>query len=257
MHVAFIPDRWDGGTQSMSHDVEYIYFRLCKAMWATGMGVLREDAAAECRFHPKTDAAVEKLLAIGKLAEIDGRLVNERALAEHECGVKVRDARSKGGKARAKQMWGADSSANSSANSSEEASLIGTQTQTHTHSVATLQSVGAQERDDDQHKPEPEKPKPKRSATTYIPDDWQPSQSGIDAARKRGLSEEDIACEAERFRNHYSNRTGAQFRHKNWDRTWYNWVTSHRCQPGAGGNGPRRGGPAPNPMLAALAKIGA
>lgn len=120
--VGFVNDRWEAGVTNLSHDAEYVYFRLCKAMWATGEGVLVEDAPAVCRFHPKLKPALQALLRAGKVRQENDRLVNDRALEEYARAVE-QQARNRGrGKAGAAARWGASSDASSNAKAHAQAS---------------------------------------------------------------------------------------------------------------------------------------
>lgn len=119
--VGFVNDRWEAGVAGLSHEAEYIYFRLCKAMWATGEGVLVEDAPAVCRFHPKFKSALQALLRAGKVRQENDRLVNDRALEEYARAVE-RQAKNRGrGKAGAAARWGASPDASSNAQASAHA----------------------------------------------------------------------------------------------------------------------------------------
>lgn len=99
MRVSFIPDRWNGGVDGLSNAAEYVHFRLCQRMWATGRGVPRSRAAMVCRGFPETDAGIEELLEEGKLFEVDGMLFNSRAIDEHDRAVDLQEKAVRSGKA--------------------------------------------------------------------------------------------------------------------------------------------------------------
>ena len=65
----------------------------------------------------------------------------------------------------------------------------------------------------------------RRSATkgTRIPDDWK---ADFDYAKSKGLKNEEIQREAEKFKNYWSARAGAQGIKLDWAATWRNWVLS-------------------------------
>jgi hypothetical protein len=63
---------------------------------------------------------------------------------------------------------------------------------------------------------------PNRAAR--LPEAWQPAQQDVDYARARGLSDAAINREAERFRNYWLAKSGAQARKHSWEATWRNWI---------------------------------
>lgn len=71
--------------------------------------------------------------------------------------------------------------------------------------------------------PSPEKPKV-RKIGTRIPDDWAPSPANVEYAKAKGLPEHRIPTEAERFRNHFRQKSGKDAVKLDWDATWHNWV---------------------------------
>ncbi len=133
MHVAFILDRWNGGVQRLSHEAEYVYFKLCAEMWGTGEPVSRDEALAVCRFFPQTDAAIDELVKAEKLFLEDGKLWNDRALKEHGEAQEKREKYSKAGKAAMAKRWHRDNDVTNDAKSDAGNTLDNTQTQTPTH----------------------------------------------------------------------------------------------------------------------------
>lgn len=108
--VGFVEDRWEAGVAGLSHEAEYVYFRMCKAMWAAGRGVHPDDVTAACRFYKGTKKGLAELERKGKLRLLDGLWVNDRALAEHARAVE-RQAKSRArGKAGAGARWGQNDS---------------------------------------------------------------------------------------------------------------------------------------------------
>lgn len=119
--VGFACDRWDGGVDGLTHDGEYVYFRLCKAMWATGDGVPIEDGPAHCRFVPGYKKALAELLRKGKVYEKDGKLWNDRAIEEHHRAKMNKDTASKRGRAGAAARHGAQADAQAPAQADTQA----------------------------------------------------------------------------------------------------------------------------------------
>jgi len=54
-----------------------------------------------------------------------------------------------------------------------------------------------------------------------LPEDWYPSESDLEYARKHGV---DAEREAEKFRNHWTAQPGAKGRKADWSATWRNWI---------------------------------
>lgn len=68
-------------------------------------------------------------------------------------------------------------------------------------------------------------PKQKRGKSpgkngTRIPADWQPDRA---YAASKGMHEQEIEREAEKFRNYWAARAGAGGVKLDWSRTWYTW----------------------------------
>lgn len=82
--------------------------------------------------------------------------------------------------------------------------------------------------------PEPEpysdnkkkEPKGSQKKGTRLSEDWTPSEDQISFARQQGLSDEEIAIEADRFRDHWISKSGQDARKVNWTATWRNWIRS-------------------------------
>lgn len=76
-----------------------------------------------------------------------------------------------------------------------------------------------------------------RNTGTRIPADWQPSQAGIAFALDRGMARQQIAAEAEKFRNYWSAKSGRDATKRDWEATWRNWcLTALERRHGAAGN---------------------
>lgn len=98
------------------------------------------------------------------------------------------------------------------------------------NTTSSLRSEGTQEANAsfvDASKPaDPEKPKtkpPKASRGTRLPEDWEPSEADVDAARKQGLTDEEISRATIEFRNYWCARTRDATK-LSWHRTWENRV---------------------------------
>jgi hypothetical protein len=59
---------------------------------------------------------------------------------------------------------------------------------------------------------------------TRLSETWQPSARAIEYARHRGLSEQKINVEAEKFKNYWIAKSGANAVKRDWEATWRNWI---------------------------------
>lgn len=77
-----------------------------------------------------------------------------------------------------------------------------------------------------------EKPKrqPKRRPECELPEGWVPNDRNIQDAKEKGLSDDTIEREAERFRNFHVSK---QNRYRNWDAAWRTWLGNVRSIPAA------------------------
>src|SRR5262249_3072251 len=57
-----------------------------------------------------------------------------------------------------------------------------------------------------------------------LPADWRPSDADIVFARKRGMSDGQIATEGAKFRNYWAAKTGQDATKLDWGKTWQNWI---------------------------------
>lgn len=70
----------------------------------------------------------------------------------------------------------------------------------------------------------PAGPKPaKRKLDTRIPADWTVNPKGAEFARAKGMSDDDIAREAEHFRSHWTAAPGRAGLKRDWDAAWRTW----------------------------------
>jgi hypothetical protein len=66
---------------------------------------------------------------------------------------------------------------------------------------------------------------------TRLSPDWGPSALAVAYATERGLAEEQVSHEAEKFRNYWTAKTGAGATKRDWEATWRNWILGamERC----------------------------
>lgn len=63
-----------------------------------------------------------------------------------------------------------------------------------------------------------------RQQGTRLPPEWWPSAANVEYAASKGLSTNKINTEAEKFRNHWTAKTGKDATKLDWDATWQNWI---------------------------------
>jgi hypothetical protein len=79
-------------------------------------------------------------------------------------------------------------------------------------------------------------PVEKKSRGTRLPDNWQlPAEGAAFAKSKRRWADTEIAEEATLFANYWQSRSGAGAVHRDWNKTWQNWVIKSHRPDGKGG----------------------
>lgn len=265
--VGFVRDRWEAGVVSLSHEAEYVYFRLCADMWTNGEGVELEEVPRVCRHFPGWEKCLQELVKKGKVELLDGRYVNARAIAEHSHAITSRDkARTRAQKA-ASARYGCSSTAQADAQALHKDSLCSsTPTQTlgpedSPPSSPPLEAEGSPTLADEVAQPktghEPDKPAGKARASPRghrLPEDWQPSEQDREFARGHGFSEREIDDAAGEFRDHWRDQPGQRGVKVSWSGTWNNRirVLAGRRQRPLGFHADSRGrGPAGSVVAAA------
>ena len=84
-------------------------------------------------------------------------------------------------------------------------------------------------------------PPPKKSSRkkgSRIPEDWAPDDKARTYAREHGLDNPTIEIEAEKFKNHWLAKTGANATKLDWPATWRTWVLNSGKFNGHGGAPP-------------------
>jgi len=65
-----------------------------------------------------------------------------------------------------------------------------------------------------------------------LPVDWRPAASDIQFALARGLSDDRVLVEADKFTNYWIAKSGAGATKRDWSATWRNWIlTLHLLHP--------------------------
>lgn len=90
--IAFYPSDWISGVRLLPTVERALYHEICLAIWDTGVGVEPCDLRMLLPETPeRLKQAIATLLRLDKIVEVDGRYVNERALAEFAKATKRRE----------------------------------------------------------------------------------------------------------------------------------------------------------------------
>lgn len=68
------------------------------------------------------------------------------------------------------------------------------------------------------------KPKAELKKGTRLPDNWTLSLADAAYAKLKGVPDSQLQIEAEKFRNHWTNKTGKDATKLDWSRTWQTWI---------------------------------
>ena len=77
-----------------------------------------------------------------------------------------------------------------------------------------------------------------RKRATRLSAEWWPSLENVNYAIGKGLNQQRINVEAEKFRNYWIAKSGTGATKLDWDATWQNWILNACERNGAPGNGP-------------------
>jgi uncharacterized protein YdaU (DUF1376 family) len=79
-----------------------------------------------------------------------------------------------------------------------------------------------------------------RKRASRLSAEWWPSTEGINFAIGKGLNQQCISVEAEKFRNYWIAKAGTGATKLDWDATWRNWILNACEHSGGPGNGRRQ-----------------
>ncbi len=267
--VAFICDRWEAGVTELTWQAEFVYFRLCKHMWATGKPVARRKLPQICRGCDIALECLEELLEAEKLFEDDGLLYNARAIDEHNTAVDLSEKAAAAAHARwdkHRTNEAKESAGNTTQQSNASCDAYASQTQTlnqpNTPPLTSFahppEGVPPNDGAAGQVEPEPEEPKPKRKRSTRVPEPWQwPGECVAILRDERGFDERAIRLEADIFSDYWRGQPGQKGVKLDWHATARNWCrrANPRDSPKAAGHSAPRGGPSADGFLAGLDRI--
>jgi hypothetical protein len=79
-----------------------------------------------------------------------------------------------------------------------------------------------------------------RKRATRLSPEWWPSVEDVNYAIAKGLSEQRVSTESEKFRNYWTAKSGAGATKLDWHATWQNWIITAAQQTGGPQNGQRK-----------------
>ncbi|AMS43297.1 YdaU family protein [Aminobacter aminovorans] len=199
--VRFFASDWLAGTRGMGAAETGIYITLVASMYERGAPV-PEDHLRLARLCGASSAAfkaaLECLVSDGKIRRIDGGLWNGRVA--RECAI--RSEKSLAGKQAARARW----------RKTEQDQGAADADAVPPHSVGTTSQ-----------KPETRPQEPAGSCKrrgSRLPQGFSPD---FDDAAKAGLSPDEAAREAEKFRDYWISQAGQRGVKLDWPATWRNW----------------------------------
>lgn len=201
--IRFFASDWLAGTRGMSAAETGIYITLVATMYERGEPV-PEDCARLARLCGASNstfkAALESLVGEGKIRRVAGGLWNDRVERESL----YRQEKSQAGKQAATARW-------TKAQQNQQP-LPASAVQPH--------GAGNASQKPDARAGKQEPGGSCKSRGMRLPDDFCPS---LEEAGKTGLSPDEAAREAEKFRDYWISQAGQKGVKLDWPATWRNW----------------------------------
>ena len=250
----FYPGDWIAGTSQLMAVERGIYMSLLAHMYDTGGGLKYEPKRLSmicgCSRQQLIKTVDLLLVSPGKLKLEDGFITNERVKSELETAKKLSQSASESAQARWKKTnknkEGTMRSHQSGICETDASQNIDKRKYSETSSLRTKENSP---NDDAASEPDP-KPKPKKKTGTRLDPDWNPGSQGAEFARSKGLTNEQIKNEFDKFKNYWTAKAGQGATKLDWMATWRNWIINSADRYGS--NPPISGRSAdPTPRLRA------
>ena len=207
--------------------------------------------------------AISSLLEKGKLIENEGNLTQKRAQNEAKTKRKLSETRSISG------HIGGVSSAKSRAKTAQNNDLDEANASSKTQAEKRREEKRREEKKSPSDSlewefgpadqtPAPKKKSKKKSQSkgSRIPENWTLTDDLFEYAREKGMNDDAIRTEEEKFYNYWIAANGANAVKRSWDATWKGWVL-REVERNGGGNGKGNGhtrSSSPHDGLAAAAQ---
>ena len=200
------PAAWDFGTTNLSLEEEAAYLRIVNAIHKHDQPLPDNDRVLAGMFRcstRKARALVAALVAAGKIQNVDGKIINEKAISDlvHRGLVSgsIAESGAKGGRTRAEN-------AAKALENKDQAQAI----------------ASSRIEENREEKEEPNGSSKKRAVR--LTEDWQLPRPWGEWAIAEGLSEVCVRREADRFRDYWISESGPKAAKLDWQATWRNWV---------------------------------
>lgn len=206
-----------GDTRHLTTEQHGAYLLLLMAMWRAG-GRLPNEAAKLARIVGLTPAKWARLEGdVMAFFQADGAALKhsriEKELQKYSQTVeKRRQSGSRGGMAKSLNYKGSDI-ASAKHLLGKNPSICGHISEPEPEEVTLVTSISAQSAETKTGK-----------RGTRLPENWEPSAIDQEAARKEGLSDDDIGRAAREFRNYWCAKAGRDATKVSWPLTWANRV---------------------------------
>lgn len=241
--VKFYPGDWIAGTSQLMAVERGIYISLLAHMYDTG-GPLKYEPKRLSMIcgcsRQQLVKTVELLLQDpGKLRLEDNFLTNERVKIEQKNAKKLSQTASKNAQSR----WKKTNENNEGAMQSHDSGIapayasqnIEKRKYSETSSLRTKEKPPGDADDEQDDPPIPADPKPKKNRGSRLDPGWTPGRDGAAFARSKGMTNEQIKHEFDKFQAYWLSASGQRASKVSWMRTWQGWVL--RCIERYGTNG--------------------
>ena len=206
------PMAYLGGVQGMTVRQHAVYSVIIDLLYLHGGEIINDPKFIAGYFSDlgssSVRTAINQLVSMEKLIENRGKITQKRAKTEAKTRQNLRENRQKAGKK------GGKNSAESKKNNDLTEASASSKTQPDKSRVDKIREEG-KEIDS------------ARARATRLPEDWVPSERGLQWARQERLSEREIERETEKFRDHFRAASGANARKIDWTAAWRNWLRRH------------------------------
>lgn len=208
----FFTSDWLTGVALLSDNERGVYMTLLALMYDGGGPIERKDErlARVCGCKRKSDfvKALNVLIEDGKIIDRDGFLSNERA--ENE--LKNREEMSQKQSEKAHKRWSGSSEKIQQNQQKPDAAA------SERHMPDECLSEARSQRE----KEEPNGSSKKNGSR--LPENWQLPKEWGEWAVEQGVPPDTVRFEADRFRDYWIGKTGANAVKKSWLATWRNWI---------------------------------
>lgn len=227
--VDFSPDEWIAGTRELTLEERGAYWDVCALIYSRGGPIADDEAwiAKALLCHVRTWRTIRtRLIKVGKLASVDGQLINLRTLREIE--------RAEGRLKSSRKA--ADLSAKTRRERAENAELSNDYNDIPEAAASDYGGAIQQRATSNEHNPLLEEKDSLAQRAKPLPGDWRPTDDLIDRARKIRPDIQPARLDLET--RGFIARMKADNRHSHdWGESWIGWILKTKIEEHC--NGPR------------------